>query len=732
MRFSGKYGDWERITFLPGTAPLPRSNHCSVLFDEKIFIFGGGNKQQLFNDVWVYDIQQKTWECIETTGFIPSPRHYCSVSLINGVMYVHGGKDELGQDLHELYGFKIKNRCWYMFQNMGRAPSARFGHTMTPVGSKLYVIGGDHVNSATKGDDPLTIHILDNEKVSYPPEDTISPTSTTSTTFSQRRTSSPILPPGDRPPSISSNTTTTEILCQMSESTPVTSLALGSLTRPVSSRSTPMPTLAPRSTPSRSSSFQATPLVSPTCSSSQKQILSRPISSEKPSPMAPPGILTDVAKLRLSAQSNEKTTPNDDPYLHSPTNTATTLVPSNNLIPQHTHLSNDLSASPPIPHNEQSNTSMDYVNEESLLLQEIKSRDRTISEMKNKEHWWRTQVAKARGIGDQPMDTTADVVQQLHLMCFSDDTDTDGDDDNDDGHMSSSNGITDGRIKRLLFEQLVIAKAQARHIKRDIQATSKSVSMKLDHEDRIRKAALGEASHYKALCAALLLHQGKATTNNDGKENLLHRMENDDQLDGLGLYRAEQERRATRLKTNLDKVLQDNFAMKRELVTIHEESRANELQRYMVAKQLGEEHARAERTQAAYSAALKRLYMLQKRTHTDEQKHSVNQHHIKLLEDQLESIQHQLNDQQELKQNLALDDSVNLPASAEKNKDCIMEWESKNNEQQEIITTLKQQLAQATHLMRSLHTDLKKSTSDWSTVITNLKITKSEIESLST
>ncbi|CAO3597366.1 unnamed protein product [Absidia cylindrospora] len=602
--------------------------------------------------------------------------------------------------------------------NMGRAPSARFGHTMTPVGSKLYVIGGDHVNSATKADDPLTVHILDNDKVSYPPENAVSPTNTTSTTFSQRRTSSPILPPGDRPASVSSNTTTTDILCQTSESTPVTSSTLGSLAHPISSRSTPMPTLAPGSTPSQSSSFQATPLVSPTCSSPQSQIFSRPISSVKTSPKAPHRTPTDVAKLQLSTQANEKTTP----YLHSPV--TTTLVPSNDHTPPHTRLSiNDLSASSPIPHNQHPHTSMDYVDEKSSLLQEIKSRDRTISEMKNKEHWWRTQVAKARGIGGQPMETTTDLEQQLHLMCFSDDSD-------DDGHVMNSNGIPDGRIKRLLFEQLVIAKSEARHIKRDIQATSKSVSMKLDHEDRIRKAALDEANHYKALCATLL-HRGKSTTINDGEENLLHGMENDDQSDGLELYQAQQERRATHLKTNLDKVLQDNFAMKKELVTIQEESRTNELQRYMVAKQLDEEHARAERTQAAYSAALKRLYMLQKRTHVDEQKHSVNQHHIKLLEDQLESVQHQLNEQQELKHSRPFDHGGgDLSASTEKNKDCIMEWELKNNDQQETITTLKQQLAQATHLMRSLHTDLKKSTSDWSTVITTLKITKSEIESL--
>lgn len=51
-----------------------------------------------------------------------------------------------------------------MFQNMGKTPSARFGHTMTPIESKLYIIGGERTDTSLKSDDSLTIHILDNGK----------------------------------------------------------------------------------------------------------------------------------------------------------------------------------------------------------------------------------------------------------------------------------------------------------------------------------------------------------------------------------------------------------------------------------------------------------------------------------------------------------------------------------------------------------------------------------------
>ena len=52
---------------------------------------------------------------------------------------------------------------WYMFQNMGPAPSARSGHAMATAGSKVFVIGGEGLATG-ESDDPDLIHALETRK----------------------------------------------------------------------------------------------------------------------------------------------------------------------------------------------------------------------------------------------------------------------------------------------------------------------------------------------------------------------------------------------------------------------------------------------------------------------------------------------------------------------------------------------------------------------------------------
>ena len=52
---------------------------------------------------------------------------------------------------------------WYMFQKMGPAPTARSGHAMASMGSRIFVLGGlggESLNPS-KPEDPTLIHVLD-------------------------------------------------------------------------------------------------------------------------------------------------------------------------------------------------------------------------------------------------------------------------------------------------------------------------------------------------------------------------------------------------------------------------------------------------------------------------------------------------------------------------------------------------------------------------------------------
>lgn len=91
--------------------------------------------------------------------------------LVDDVFYVFGGRDVNGNDLGDLAAFRMTNHRWYMFQNMGPAPTPRSGHAMVAAHGKVFVVGGEaNSASANAKDDPSLLHVLDTTKIKYPPD----------------------------------------------------------------------------------------------------------------------------------------------------------------------------------------------------------------------------------------------------------------------------------------------------------------------------------------------------------------------------------------------------------------------------------------------------------------------------------------------------------------------------------------------------------------------------------
>ncbi|KAI9289530.1 hypothetical protein BC943DRAFT_300260 [Umbelopsis sp. AD052] len=158
--------------------PSPRSNHVSALVNNKLYIFSGNDGRTVHNDIWCFDLNTGYWEQIAALGYIPAPRDGASAAVVDDVIYVFGGRGSDGQLLGDLCAFKVTNRRWYMFQNMGPAPTPRSGHTLTAQKDKIYVLGGEPANGM-KSEDATMIYILDTTKIKYP-ETTQTPSSPTS------------------------------------------------------------------------------------------------------------------------------------------------------------------------------------------------------------------------------------------------------------------------------------------------------------------------------------------------------------------------------------------------------------------------------------------------------------------------------------------------------------------------------------------------------------------------
>ncbi|KAL0937587.1 kelch domain-containing protein [Colletotrichum truncatum] len=151
-----------------GKIPAARTNHSMVTFNDKMYLFGGTNGYQWFNDVWSYDPATNEWSQLDCIGYIPVPREGHAATLVDDVMYIFGGRTEEGADLGDLAAFRITSRRWYTFQNMGPSPSPRSGHSMTTVGKAVVVVGGEPSSSPASVGDLGIVYMLDTTKIRYP------------------------------------------------------------------------------------------------------------------------------------------------------------------------------------------------------------------------------------------------------------------------------------------------------------------------------------------------------------------------------------------------------------------------------------------------------------------------------------------------------------------------------------------------------------------------------------
>jgi hypothetical protein len=71
--------------------------------------FGGADGRNRFNDTWIYDVSTRKWTELQCTGSIPSPRDSHAATLVDGVMYVCGGRVD-GAGVDDLLAFKLSSK----------------------------------------------------------------------------------------------------------------------------------------------------------------------------------------------------------------------------------------------------------------------------------------------------------------------------------------------------------------------------------------------------------------------------------------------------------------------------------------------------------------------------------------------------------------------------------------------------------------------------------------------
>lgn len=123
-----------------GNQPKGRHCHSCVSNQNNIYLFGGTDGKQKFNDVHVFDTAKKGWIQLKTTGTKPTPRFCAAIALYKQYLIVFGGFD--GQRTNTLHSLNLRTLEWERIIMEGNIPSPRSHHTLFSYKDYIYLYGG--------------------------------------------------------------------------------------------------------------------------------------------------------------------------------------------------------------------------------------------------------------------------------------------------------------------------------------------------------------------------------------------------------------------------------------------------------------------------------------------------------------------------------------------------------------------------------------------------------------
>ncbi len=123
------------------TAPSRRFGYVSVVHDNKLVVFAGFDGSRWLQDMYSFDFETKTWAEVHATGELPSARSCPAWAKDETYVYIHGGYDGV-QRKSDFFRFNLKTNTWKEMSVKGTPPSARYFHSCCLYSTKLIVYGG--------------------------------------------------------------------------------------------------------------------------------------------------------------------------------------------------------------------------------------------------------------------------------------------------------------------------------------------------------------------------------------------------------------------------------------------------------------------------------------------------------------------------------------------------------------------------------------------------------------
>lgn len=143
---------WECMK-VTGSKPPALSNHSSVVYKTRMYLFGGSSKESENVDMYTLDLQLHKWSKLavkpedDLEENLPKTRDEHSCVLLGNYMIVFGGFT-FGQRTNDIFRFNFTTSQWSKIKNEGKdAPQPRAGHSAVirydeVGGDCMYIFGG--------------------------------------------------------------------------------------------------------------------------------------------------------------------------------------------------------------------------------------------------------------------------------------------------------------------------------------------------------------------------------------------------------------------------------------------------------------------------------------------------------------------------------------------------------------------------------------------------------------
>ncbi|XP_011024324.1 PREDICTED: acyl-CoA-binding domain-containing protein 4 isoform X1 [Populus euphratica] len=169
------YEHWVPIP-VSGTRPSARYKHAAGVADEKLYIAGGSRTGRYLPDVQVFDFRGSVWSSLklkseadggksEENGaqeVLPATSDHSMVKWGNKLLLL-GGHSKTTSDSMIVRFIDLETHACGFIETSGNAPVARGGHSVTLVGSRLIIFGGEDRNRRLLND----VYALDLETMTW-------------------------------------------------------------------------------------------------------------------------------------------------------------------------------------------------------------------------------------------------------------------------------------------------------------------------------------------------------------------------------------------------------------------------------------------------------------------------------------------------------------------------------------------------------------------------------------